>query len=237
MRIKLTLHGGLGNQLFQLNRAYEFFCQSPSASIYINTYYLERYTVPRQFDARSLSELVFSDRLVVESKPVIRWAKAINRLLATDQCFRIKNSVYIDSYCQGKVNYKESEFLKKVVIDVRANKHFRDDVSKFNLIHIRLTDFITTKSDIDQTKNWLTSLPLDTCYHVFSDDLELAQKLMSPELKQKACIIETDTFSAHDLLSSMASYKNIYHNGSTLAYWAQLVSISKQGTVANDMPA
>lgn len=215
--IFVNLHGGLGNQIFQLYKAF-YLSKKYRSKIQINTYYLDKYS--RSFPY----ELSFIKLdLPTVSNRSIRFVKALSRLISKDFVGKIGPNIYLDSYYQSfsASQLKSFKEFRELIIHSLGKTIVANGKA---VLHVRTTDFYL---DIDE---YVSRLVLairhsrKTSFDVITDDLSSAQKICKqiPGINVASYNSHFD-LSSIELLMKFGEYNSIIGNGSTLSFWSAIL--------------
>lgn len=229
----LLLQGGLGNQLFEIFYATALVLfENRNKTVNILTKFLSKYSTPRNLEVYPLlkSNLVNYELTEANSFANLRLAKIVSKILKRDLPISIPYlGTFLDGYYQHVQNYNkfDQEIISKIINEWRQIL-LSSGVIKFIqfevISHIRLGDFFSSR---ELAYNFLIkrfeSLPVGS--DIITDDEDLIREfLVEKGLNQNYKIITTNGFDAWEVLALMTSYKKIYTNGSTLAFWACALS-------------
>jgi len=225
-QICLRTHGGLGNQLFQV-----FYARCLQKKYGIEKLYLIH-------DDNYEHGFQLSESLkIYQNAPAIlnciiskaRIPKILERLkLNFSNCFRWKNTMYLDGYFQALKFY--NEFEQTVIQDA-----LRELASVFgieqkagrlgNLYHIRLRDFFRTPEE--ETKAALSIVSkIGTEGVIVTNNEPLVRDILREKYGQKhrLNIANTEQMIDVELLSYFSQFSHIMSNGSTFAFWSAVLS-------------
>jgi len=229
--IKVVLHGGLGNQLFQYLLAKVLIVKHPQYEIKMIDDFLSKYNVVRNFELSNIlngceGQFCSADWLIR-----LRLPKIIGRLSRTgESIIRIPCYGYIvDGYYQSVDSYLtfSDGSIASAIESIRAAVKKRNILTKpfkSKVRHLRLTDFF--KSDQDArvyVRKCLTEVVSDLDFVTDQEDLML-DELKHFKSHFKVNLIPTSHMQAWDLVTLMSSYKQIITNGSTLPLWTAILA-------------
>jgi hypothetical protein len=228
MSIICVLHGGLGNQLYQLFFA-ELLSRKTGKKLYIHQWALSRYSAARDFEIGFLLPTLrnFAD---AHSKKFyyisrLRLPKILYRLLGRERPLFLGPVTILDQYFQSVMSYNRFEpaLLKELLREWSTVALL--DYSNYSgqvVDHIRLGDFFGERTAaIDYAKARLGNEPAEA---IMTDQEDIvAEMLYKQGENASAKIIPTTGFTAIKTLQTMAGFKKIRTNGSTLALWAAIL--------------
>ena len=229
--IKVVLHGGLGNQLFQYLLAKVLIVKHPQYEIKMIDDFLSKYNVVRNFELSNIlngreGQFYSADWLIR-----LRLPKIMGRLSRTgESIMRIPCYGYIvDGYYQSVDSYLtfSDDSIASAIESIRAAVKKRNILIqplKNKVRHLRLTDFF--KSDQDArayVRKCLTEVDSDLDFVTDQEDL-LLDELKHFKSHFKVNLIPTSHMQAWDLVTLMSSYKQIITNGSTLPMWTAILA-------------
>ena len=238
--IRVVLHGGLGNQLFQLFYAVNLSAHRSNCTILLHTELLGKYSTAREFE---LSDLV-SDVSNVLVEPIgnfcsFRFPKILNKFTKKEKAIRVPFFGYlVDGYFQSKSNYLgfERSQIKLLLSDWRGRLGIECDNSNNHreLVHIRLGDFFNSSQESqDYVREKLLKLPKDI--DVMSNEEGIVNKvIVQLGRSDHTKVIATKNDNSWDVFKKMCAYDVLYTNGSTLAFWAACISCAKLYTTNNE---
>lgn len=218
----LRTHGGLGNQLFQVLFGRLFAEQRGLVLCEVH-------------DLRYRHKFSRSVALARSGEPSAwqRWISAarIPKLLERacgrpEEPLRLGHSFYLDGYFQRAENY--AQFPDDVVgrqLQRLANELAIEPANLESwLVHLRLGDFFTNRTAaLLHVKERLAKVPQGA--HVMTNDETL---LRDPEVVElmaarSAELVSTNDMPAEQVLRTMARYRRIDANDSTLTFWSSVL--------------
>ena len=234
-RVGVVLHGGLGNQLFQLIAAVSKAQCLSATKVELYVDFLSNYVTQRDF---ALAPLVAVQGLpVCQLAPMpilarVRFPKILAKVTRKDRILQLPfTGNLIDGYFQSSSDFPASELLRiqRILFAWRKSLKLQDritSVSRDRLLHLRLGDFFK-RSDmaltfaIDRIRKFAGSLDIVTdsesivltAIHILGRDRELH-------------VVPSHGLTSWEVLYLMSRYSKIITNGSTLAFWAALLSSS-----------
>ena len=217
-KLYVRLHGGLGNQLFQVASGYGIAKKHNHILILVSDYWSDSF--PHQTDMNEYNKTLFSSFRIIHYKhlPDIPHFYAMDSVL----CFQYmeelgkKAPLYIEGYLQTEKYFKE---YRKDILDLFKPYDLNLD-SYF--IHVRRTDIVDVpmyKLDYDdyykRAIEYIESKTPNSHYYIISDDI--------PFCKQYALFDSLKTTFVEDTvmnsLSIMASCKGGICCNSSFSWW------------------
>lgn len=232
--IEINLHGGLGNQLFQIYAAK--ILASGTHKIVLNTYFLSKYLTKTKLELFDLFHYdFFADISVVHGRPKhciasARLVKIASKLLQRDICLGLPSGrFFMDSYYQDPQFY--SAFDPKIRFEVLhemracARQRLSARALKTPLIHLRLGDFFPShQKKQEYIASFAAQLQLHGNFHLITNEEHIARQWLGKSLADRFYIVPTSGFDASSVLALMSSYSEIYTNGSSIAMWSALLA-------------
>jgi hypothetical protein len=249
----LRLHGGLGNQLFQL-LAGRYLSREIGKEIEIYTSDLANFKTKRDFEIRPL--LKKEEKVIDTIRPVdkalfkYKVSKVLSNLglhsIANVHNFSSWNGQYLNGYFQDIYNYKKLETVSEIVYSIEQsllglapNNSLEQslDYSSTCAIHVRLTDFIQHKKGEEFLRTYRIPYVLKSIEYfkkefgikkfvVFTDDLSLAKKLFNNE----ELIFFNDLGPTISLLQEfhlLSTFKYLITSNSTFSFWSSVMGGDK----------
>ena len=239
----IVLHGGLGNQLFQLFRGLTHLVEFPDYGIIFNEYFLNKYSVKREFELDPIASTSLSFRREKTANFFIkfRMAKVIKNIFSGKDFIIsiINNHIIIDGYFQNKSDYQkiQKKTINEAIILLRkfTNENFLNSMkSKKEIHHIRLTDFFKNRNEATIfVSSYLKKITKNIDIITDDEDL-LCNEIKKNKLAFNINIIPTKNFSSWELLKILSNYGVVNSNGSSLAFWGALLSGSILKTSNNE---
>lgn len=229
--IKVVLHGGLGNQLFQYLLARILIIMHPQYEIKMVGDFLSKYNVVRNFELST----ILNGREIQSHRADwlirLRLPKIMGRLSKTGESIvRIPYYGYIvDGYYQSVDSYLtfSDGSIACAIESIRAavyEKNILTKPFKSKVRHLRLTDFFESDQEARAyVRKCLTEVDSDLDFVTDQEDL-LLQELMHFKSGFEVNLIPTSYMQAWDLVTLMSSYKQIVTNGSTLPMWVAILA-------------
>lgn len=220
--VVVRTHGGLGNQLFQLLYA-RLYARSQSADLY------------EVHDARYAHGFGRSEELVRVSGPspfrgavsALRIPKVATRSGWPCNAFHLFGTTYLDGYFQHVDDYIRfsDDLLRFELIRLRKELSVSNTPERERGMHLRLGDFFASEAAvIAHLDERLRRIGPDT-YIVTNEEGRLATPEISAALKMNgAHVLPTNDMTPEDVLRTLASFRNVDGNDSTLLFWASVLS-------------
>lgn len=228
--VRVVLHGGLGNQLFQFFYATNLAMRLPGTPVHLHRELLQRYETVRNFEL----DCLVRDNPMVSIQPIgrfcrLRLPKLAYRLTKQEREWYVYGAgLIVDGYFQTRQHYERFNRQQLLaVVDAWRSRLGLETLSKLEgrqLVHIRLGDFF--QSDYEAIQ-YVTQRfqQLDPDIDVMSNQEELVCRAIEALGRSgRTQIITTRELNSLALLQRMAAYKKIQTNGSTLAFWAACLS-------------
>lgn len=214
-KLYVRLHGGLGNQLFQVSSGYGIAKKHSLILILVSDYKKESF--PHQDEVDTYIKTIFSTFRVIHRDHL----PELPHYHETDnvQCFRYnealgKDSLYIDGYLQTEKYFKE---YRQEILDLFKPYNLRLD-SYF--IHVRRGDFLKAdlhKMDLDNYYQraiaHIEAVSPNSHYYIVSDDIPYCKQCSLFESLNKTFVEDDMAFSI------MTSCKGGICANSTFSWW------------------
>ena len=224
--VVLRTHGGFGNQLFQIlyGRLFSEKYGYKMCEVHDMNYKhkFSRAEIPLVAELPSRWQSVFS---------AARIPKFLQRVFGrSEKPWHFFGTWFIDGYYQDKDQYCifDDENIQLQLLKLASEIGIEPVKNNACIVHLRLGDFFCDQDSAKQhVINRLLSAPLKS--HVITNQEEL---LNDPQIKKlmaerHAYLISTIGFSPLDLLRTIAGYRQIDANGSTLTFWAHVLAGSQ----------
>lgn len=211
-KLYVRLHGGLGNQLFQVSSGYGIAKKHDMILILVSDYRKESF--PHQEEVDTYIKTIFSSFRLIHHGHLPQLPHYYER--DNVQCFRHneslgEESVYIDGYLQTDKYFKE---YRKEILDLFKPYNLRLD-SYF--IHVRRGDFLNSdlhKVDLEEyyyrAIAYIEERSPHSHYYIISDDIPYCKHLFETLDK---------TFVEDMAFSIMTSCKGGICANSTFSWW------------------
>jgi hypothetical protein len=233
--IRVVLHGGLGNQLFQFFKASLLADEGISQQIVLHTDVLTNYSTTRGLELQPfLVRQGLSPLIVAPIGAVcrLRIPKMINFIIGREPIIGFSiGSRIVDGYFQSARQYKNHNpgIIQSILVDWRSfllSNNYIQQPRYSELIHIRLGDFCKSREEMVK---YATSQLKIVSYGstVISDEESVIQESISMINRGKELhVLNTSNMNSWEVLNAMSCFNQIISNGSTLAFWAATLSQS-----------
>ena len=246
--VLVNLHGGLGNQLFQLFAARVLAGIHSNSEICFRLKSLGRYSRPAEYELPNiLSSSYLSDINLILSPfqdllLSLRLPKLISKLSSRDCYIKAPGEMLVlDSYFDN-IDYMKNintAILGRELCDLTRNiRHNLNKSSDTNLLlHLRLGDFFESAeqktSFVVETlaKNECSACKLD----IITNEEDLVLDIISCNQQldpYKYNLVKSSGMTGAELMRVMLNYKKIYTNGSSLALWSAIIAKSEFSTTS-----
>ncbi len=218
----LRTHGGLGNQLFQVLFG-RLFCEQSGLTlceVHDNRY---RHGFPRSMALTRGREPSYWQKQV----SAVRIPKLIERAcLQSEAPWKFGRSIYLDGYFQRVENYTlfpANAIMRQ--LDRLSNELAIEpaDLEPL-LVHLRLGDFFADRvAAQEHVMDRLVRIPKGA--HVITNDETLLHEPDVAAVMQmnNTKLISTQGMAAEEVLRTMARYRRIDANDSTLTFWSSVL--------------
>ena len=228
----LRTFGGLGNQLFQL-----FYAFNKTQHVAGKMFHLHDSNYAHKFEFEAPFDTLPLNNSLVAAIVKMRMPRLLERSLGFAVPYlRFRNYYFLDSYFQSRSYFEEfsldaisalkHEFISGLLqyCDPVELKNCRSTTSS-TLVHIRLGDFFKSPLiALEYAQKCLRESPFGSTV-VSNINLHSTSKEMIALLDDRKLVFQdTSTFSPLELLYYMSSFERIISNGSTLAFWASILS-------------
>jgi hypothetical protein len=218
----VRVHGGFGNQIFQVFYARMYadkYCL-PLKEVYDGSYY---HGFERSPALEAAPEPTKLEKFVCD----LRIPKLLKKAhLSSERPFRIFGSAYLDAYFQTVTSYAEfsDPEIKKHLRSLAAELGIRPASNDQTLLHIRLGDFFKTRESArDHAVDRVRSADENSAI-MTNDEALFRDPLLAKLLDDRQCkIVPTEGLAAEDILRLMATYRRIDANDSTLVFWSSVL--------------
>ncbi len=231
-QVHVVLHGGLGNQLFQIFKS--IMCSSEPDKYSINLYsnLLKNYSTAREIEVLNFigvgEKIDFKLKNAADILLDLRIPKVLQQIFRKEIVIKIPwYGVVVDGYFQACRYYDEPD--EKLVLAISSIRNVMIDEelpvrkSKF-LNHIRLGDFFSDDAACSKYIKNRLELVSSAADIVTNDETLLYSTMDCLGVTSKYNVIETADYSAYEVFKAMLGYELIITNGSTLAFWAAILS-------------
>jgi hypothetical protein len=243
----VRLIGGLGNQLFQLQKGF-ILSRELNSDLQIDTSYFdfskkahEKLVIKELLKTRSIIRLSkftiiferYFERLIFKIG-FSRWIKYQRQFLFEGDILDLRKmrKIIVDGFWQG-VDSLDDEFLSFVRIELQRSGIKKIQANKV-CVHVRRGDYLTNRnwffrshlvtplSYYTNSFNYYREILVQPVFEVYSDDEEWALEVFKDFNDVK--VIKSATLHPLDLLMNMCSYPNFVIANSTLSWWAAVIS-------------
>ena len=222
MKIILTTHGGLGNQLFQIlyGRLLAMSMQCELYELHNSNYARMAYREAVPF----LSPIPKKKFEVTVSK--CRLPKIVSRIKGLEVGYiRVWNTFYCDAYFQNEKYFNgfDSRLIHACLEQLREELRIDTKKSEDQLLHLRLGDFFKSRNEaLAHVKHRLENCSKNTKV-ISSDNSIILDEDIIKLLEDKKCeFIDTSDMRGVEILRLMSRFKEIDANESTLTFWASV---------------
>lgn len=247
----IRLHGGLGNQLFQLLALRYLAHYNTAEKLEIFTGHLETFKTKRSFsivpflkDETILMRSDWWNEIIFKTK--LSKFLSFFSLHAISSVQHVNNwkGQFLNGYFQDIYNYKDLSIVKEQIKGINATVQSGIEENKMNFsgtdcaIHLRLTDFIETKKQlhylnsyripyVKRSMDWFRKNYNIRRFILFSDAPAHASELINGD----NIILYNDYASPGQSLfhefCSLCSFQNMIGSNSTFSFWAGLLGTDK----------
>lgn len=229
--LELVLHGGLGNQLYQLFYALCISKIYDIKRVIVNQDHLSRYATPRTFEL-GIFEL---DRLfrcdIDYSRSCfshLRIPKFINKLSNNESELKLGSIILVDGYFQNVNSYRRfnqtdiQESLSILRETYFINQPQEEEIDDC-LHHIRLSDGHFSMGDQKEIKFIESYFLKESPAFIMTDKEDVVMSVSENIGYSNLHIIRSESLSPCELLAKMGAFSTIKSNGSTLALWSSII--------------
>lgn len=220
--VVVRTHGGLGNQIFQLlyARLHAHRLRATLSEVhdlgyahaFARSVEIARASAPSAF-GRAVSSL--------------RLPKVLTRLNLRCDAVTLFGTTYLDGYFQHVVDYAgfDDASLRRELTRLRDELNVSDMPPNGRGMHLRLGDFFTSDAAVTAHLNErLTRLGADTGI-VTNEEARLNAPMAAAALVANgARIVPTSDMTPEQVLRTLASFRQVDGNDSTLLFWASVLS-------------
>jgi hypothetical protein len=226
-KLYVRLHGGLGNQLFQVASGYGIAKKHNMILILVSDYRKE--TFPHQEEVDTYNKTLFSTFRIIhmDHLPVIDHYYEMDNV----QCFRYNETlgekpIYIEGYLQTEKYFKD--YRQEIIAlfkpyNLQLDSYFihvrRGDFLKEVLYKVELDDYYT------RAIQYIESIHSNTHYYIVSDDIDFCKKY-----PLFASLNKTFVEGTMEAFSIMSSCKGGICSNSTFSWWGSYL-IDREKTV------
>lgn len=221
-RVVVRTHGGLGNQTFQLFYA-RLFAQQAYASLF------------ETHDLRYAHRFARSNELEQAPAPTIgEWAvsalrlpKILTRVRLPKDAVTLFGTTYLDGYYQRFADYEKFDdaSLRRELHRLRSEFGLSEIPTREVGMHLRLGDFFKSDADVVQHLNERLRRLGPNTEIVTNEESRLRTPSVAETLTAKrASIVPTTDMTPEQVLRTLASFRHVDGNDSTLLFWASVLS-------------
>jgi hypothetical protein len=223
MAVVVRTHGGVGNQLFQLFHG-RLLAETRGEQMF------------EEHDTRYYHGFERSAALPSAPSPPRPWMRALSRLrlpklltrakLRCDQ-FRVASTTFTDGYFQRPQDYARfsDAMIARQLIRLRDELNVPATPSKDVGVHLRLGDFFTSEQAVGEHLDARLAQIETGAQIVTNDEARLAAPSVAALLAAKdATIVPTGNMTPEQVLCTLASFRSVDGNDSTLLFWASALS-------------
>ena len=222
MRVIVRTHGGLGNQIFQLFYARLFASQNRALLFEVHDL---RYPLAfRRSEELSQNPAPHGVRKILSS---LRLPKIMDRLKKGRNHVRIFDTVYLDGYFQRKEDYVafSDKMIRDELLRLRSELGISSTPTRDHGVHLRMGDFFTTEATLMEHLTVRLARMRVGADIITNEETRLATPAVRAALAAVgAQVIPTGNMSAEDVLRTLATFKEVDGNDSTLLFWASVLS-------------
>jgi hypothetical protein len=229
--LELVLHGGLGNQLYQLFYALCVSRMYDIKRVIVNQDHLSRYSTPRKFELGifELDSLFGCD--VDYSRSCfggLRLPKFANKISQNESELKLGSILLVDGYFQNVNSYRRfSQIDLQECLTVLREAYFKNQPKAEDnlacLHHIRLSDghfSIGDQQEIEFLESYFLS---ESPTFIMTDKEDVVRSIGKNVGCSSFHIVKSDSLSPCELLAKMGTFCAIKSNGSTLALWSSII--------------
>ncbi len=220
--VVVRTHGGLGNQIFQL--LYARLHARRFGAILFETHDL-RY--PHAFGRSIEIASAPAPSALGRALSALRLPKLATRLNLHRDAITVLGTTYLDGYFQRVTDYAEfdDEMLRWELTRLRDELKVSDAPVHARGMHLRLGDFFTSDAAVTAHLNErLANLGHDTGI-VTNEEARLNTPLAAEAIAANgARVVATGDMTPEQVLRTLASFRHIDGNDSTLLFWASVLS-------------
>lgn len=222
MRVVVRTHGGLGNQIFQLLYARLFAVRSGAALLEVHDL---RY--PHAFGRSSELSRHPAPHGIAKILSELRLPKIATRFKMRRDAIKLLGTVYLDGYFQKVADYASfpDELIRHELLRLRSELGVLDMPTHDHGVHLRMGDFFRTEAAIAEHLSARLARVRTGAYIVTNEEARLSTPGARAALDAaNARILPTGDMSAEDVLRTLASFRTVDGNDSTLLFWASVLS-------------
>lgn len=219
----LRTHGGLGNQLFQI--LFGRLLAEQNGLMLREVHDLRyRHAFPRSEALMRAEEPGLWQRWV----SAMRLPKLLQRLTGRSVArVCIGDAVYLDGYFQSAQDFKvfPPAMVARHLDRLAAELHIGSADLSDDLIHLRLGDFFADRTQALRHVMKRLENVAEGSWMITNDESLLQDPGVEALMTSRALkLVSTKTMLAEDVLRTMARYRTIDANDSTLTFWAHVLA-------------
>jgi hypothetical protein len=221
-RVVVRTHGGLGNQTFQLFYARLF---SKRAGVPLLEAHDLRY--PHRFARSNELDKAPAPTLGMRAVSALRLPKIATRFRLPKDAVTLFGVTYLDGYFQRLCDYVEFDdaSLRRELLRLRRDFGISEVATREFGMHLRLGDFFKSDADVVQHLNERLDRLGPNTEIVTNEESRLRTPQVADVLAEKrASIIPTTDMTPEQVLRTLASFRQVDGNDSTLLFWASVLS-------------
>lgn len=220
--VVVRTHGGLGNQLFQ-----QFY-----ARLYARVHGADLSEI---HDLRYAHAFGRSEELARAPAPALlqrmisglRVPKLATRIGLARDVVHFAGTTYLDGYFQHVEDYAgfSDAILQEELVRLRNELRVSHAPVRERGMHLRLGDFFTSDADVAaHIVERLKKLGPDTYIVTNEEDRLAAPEIAAILTANGAHVVPTGDMTAEQVLRTLASFRHVDGNDSTLLFWASVLS-------------
>jgi hypothetical protein len=222
MNVVVRTHGGLGNQLFQLLYG-RLFAERHGAALFEvhDIRYEHAFARSRELLARPTPP--FPARAV----SALRLPKVMTRLGMARDAIGLLGTTYLDGYFQRAADYApfSDAAIREQLLILRQELRVAAEPMRDQGVHLRLGDFFTTEAAVTEHLHGRLSRIGAGAGIVTNEEVRLtAPEIATAIAAAGAFVVPTGDMSPEEVLRTLASFRRVAGNDSTLLFWASVLS-------------
>lgn len=229
MTIRTILHGGLGNQLFQLFYAELLAKLLDDRRLTLVTSCLGSYAVGRDMELEpflSNAEVTVAVTRQITALERLRLPKLVRRVAGLEVVLRLGSGrMLVDGYFQAPQAYARfgaapvaAQLAQWNLLLSRQERIVAP--LREHLTHVRLTDFVTAGQDPEVLAAPIVERVPENGYMITDDERTIGALIARRPEAGRPTLISTVGMSSWAVLKTMSEFREIDTNGSSLACWA-----------------
>lgn len=221
-RVVVRTHGGLGNQIFQLFYARLFAHKIDAALFEIHD--LRYY---HHFERSNELDRVPPPSIGASAISALRLPKILSRIGISKDAVGLFGTTYLDGYFQRFADYEgfEDASIRRELLRLRSNLGISENPARECGMHLRLGDFFKSNADVAQHLNERLLRLGSNIEIITNEEARLSTSPIAEALEAKgATIVPTGDMTPEQVLRTLASFRQVDGNDSTLLFWASVLS-------------